>query len=121
MKKINSQAMVQKIRFVFANLYTKKNNLLFLVILLFFASTASFFWPMFTHITSYSDGGDRTGIWQLTINKLPSHGMVSISFLTDNEGDSTNYIALANTEFKTNGAAISTTMRGDGKGGARAC
>lgn len=68
-------------------------------------------------LTGYSDGGDRTGIWQLTINKLPSHGVVSISFLTDNEGDSTNYIALANTEFKTNGAAISTTMRGDGKGG----
>jgi hypothetical protein len=31
--------------------------------------------------------------------------------------NSTNYIALANTEFKTNGAAISITAQGDGKGG----
>jgi len=68
-------------------------------------------------LTGFSDGGDTTGVWQLTIDKLPPHGVVSISFLTDNEGNFTNYIALANTEFKTNRAAISTTMRGDGKGG----
>jgi hypothetical protein len=68
-------------------------------------------------LTGYSEGGDLTGVWELTIDKIPSHDTVSLSFLTSNDGDATNYIALANTEFKTNGAAISTTMRGDGNGG----
>jgi hypothetical protein len=69
-------------------------------------------------LTGYSEGGDLTGVWQLTIDKLPPKSVALISFLTMNDGDATNYIALANTEFKTNGAAISTTMRGDGNGGA---
>jgi hypothetical protein len=68
-------------------------------------------------LTGFSDGGDMTGVWKLIIDKLPAYGVVSLSFLTDNEDDSTNYIALANTEFKTNGAAISITAQGDGKGG----
>lgn len=68
-------------------------------------------------LTGYSEGDDATGVWELTIDKLPPHGTVSLSFLTSDGGDNTNYIALANTEFKTNGAAISTTMRGDGNGG----
>lgn len=39
--------------------------------------------------------GDSTGIWELTIDKLPPNGHTSISFLTSNGPEGTNYFALA--------------------------
>jgi hypothetical protein len=67
-------------------------------------------------LTGYSDGGEITGVWQCSIDKLPPQSAVTISFLTSIEGDATNYISLANYEFKTNGATISTTIQGTTNG-----
>jgi hypothetical protein len=34
-------------------------------------------------LSGYSDGGDLTGVWQLSLDKLPPNGIVSISMLTE--------------------------------------
>lgn len=79
---------------------------------------AAYFFPgNRAQLTGFSDGSDMTGVWQLTFNKLPPHGVVSLSFLTTSEGDATNYIGLVNYEFKTNGATFTTTMQGTNNGG----
>lgn len=57
-----------------------------------------------------------TGVWQLAIDKLPPHALVSLWFLTSDEGDATNYIALASTVFQTNGATIRTVTQGTTNG-----
>lgn len=60
----------------------------------------------------FSREGGITGVWELTIDKLPPLGAVSILLLTSCEAQATNYIALAATKFLTNGATISTTTQG---------
>jgi hypothetical protein len=77
---------------------------------------AHFFSGNHAQLTGYSDGGEITGVWQCSIDKLPPQSAVTISFLTSIEGDATNYISLANFEFKTNGATISTTIQGTTNG-----
>jgi hypothetical protein len=44
----------------------------------------------------YSGDGKITGIWELTIDKLPPGGYVSLTFLTSKSSDATNYIRFAN-------------------------
>jgi hypothetical protein len=39
--------------------------------------------------------GDITGVWELSIDKLPPSGFVRIYFFTSNGSDATNYISLA--------------------------
>jgi hypothetical protein len=70
-------------------------------------------------LSRFSDTSDKTGVWELLIDKLPPHGEVVLSFLTTDNGDATNYISLVNYEFKTNGASVSIISAGDGKGGVR--
>ena len=70
-------------------------------------------------LSGMSEGGDMTGVWQMAIDKLPAHSVISLYFLTSNDGDATNYLALIRTEFKTNGATITTTMSGTTNGGTR--
>jgi hypothetical protein len=77
---------------------------------------AHFFPGNRAQLTRYSDGSEATGVWQFSIDKLPPQSAVILSFLTSNEGDATNYIDLANYEFKTNGATISTTIQGTTNG-----
>jgi hypothetical protein len=47
--------------------------------------------------TEHSGAGNVTGVWELTIDKLPPFGHVSIEFLTHNTTEATNYIRFANT------------------------
>jgi hypothetical protein len=42
-----------------------------------------------------SRAGDITGVWELTVDRLPPGGRVSISFLSSNASEGTNYINLA--------------------------
>jgi hypothetical protein len=67
-------------------------------------------------LTRYSDSIDKTGVWGLLIDKLPPHSGLKLSFLTTDYGDATNYISLANYEFKTNGATIAATVQGTTNG-----
>lgn len=41
--------------------------------------------------------GDLTGIWELTIDKLPPGGLLSLLFITSAAPEATNYMAMANT------------------------
>jgi hypothetical protein len=72
---------------------------------------------IYAQLTRYSDSGEQTGIWQLSINKLLPHDMVTLSFLTTDDETVSNYISLANYQFTTNGLFASTVAQGDGKGG----
>jgi hypothetical protein len=73
---------------------------------------------IYAQLTRFSDSGDQTGIWQLSIDKLLPHDMVTLSFLTTDDVTVSNYISLVNYQFTTNGLFASTVMQGDGKGGA---
>jgi hypothetical protein len=42
-----------------------------------------------------SKAGDLTGIWELTFDKLPPGGQVSLVFLTSNGSNSTTYLEMA--------------------------
>lgn len=44
---------------------------------------------------SISKNGDTTGIWELTIDKLPPRGFVSVLFITSDDEQAANYIKLA--------------------------
>jgi hypothetical protein len=44
---------------------------------------------------SLSRAGDLTGVWELTIDRLPPSSHASISFLTSNGPEGTNYLELA--------------------------
>jgi hypothetical protein len=41
--------------------------------------------------------GDLTGIWELTVDKLPPGGLLSLLFITSAAPEAINYMALANT------------------------
>src|SRR5262249_41809661 len=45
---------------------------------------------------TFSRLGDITGVWELTVNTLPPGGHVSLTFLSSNAAEGTNYIELAN-------------------------
>jgi hypothetical protein len=47
--------------------------------------------------TEHSGGGKLTGVWELTVNRLPPKGLVSIDFFTSDATDATNYIRFAGT------------------------
>jgi hypothetical protein len=64
----------------------------------------------------FSRFGEKTGVWELTIDRLPPRAAASVTFLTFDEHDATNYISLANTEFRTNGASISMSAQGTTNG-----
>jgi hypothetical protein len=55
---------------------------------------------------------DMTGVWELNVSRLARRRSVSILFLTSNGSNASNYLALVNTEFVTNGAQITTTIQG---------
>jgi hypothetical protein len=63
-----------------------------------------------------SKEGDLTGVWELTVDKLPRKRSVSVLFLTYNGTNATNYLELVNTEFKTNGAQITAAIQGTTSG-----
>jgi hypothetical protein len=67
-------------------------------------------------LSRISDASDLTGVWELLIDKLPPYHGVTLSFLTTDNGDATNYISLVNYEFKTNGATIMLTTQGTTNG-----
>lgn len=46
-----------------------------------------------------SRAGDFTGVWELTIDKLPPRGHVAICFLTSDGPEGTNYLELANSSW----------------------
>ena len=66
-------------------------------------SSASFLQPNMCFFPKYAEGlalalsrrGDLTGIWELTINRLPAGGHVSIEFFTSSGPEATNYISFA--------------------------
>jgi hypothetical protein len=62
-------------------------------------------------IFKLSRDGDLTGVWELRIDRLPRHAVVSILFLTSNGPSATNYLHLVSTEFVTNGAQITATAQ----------
>ena len=55
------------------------------------------FFPRFAkgEIGTFSRAGDLTGVWELNISRLPPGGYVSLSFLSSNDREGTNYIAMA--------------------------
>lgn len=62
-------------------------------------------------MTGFFDNGEKTGIWELTADKLPPHGVVSLLFLTSNDDNETNYITFVKTAFTNDGAHFETTMQ----------
>ena len=74
-------------------------------------------WDNAAQLTRISDSGDMTGVWELEIDKLPPGSQSEISFITTDEGDATNYISLANYEFKTNGGTVAVSLQGTTNGG----
>lgn len=62
-------------------------------------------------LTGFFDNGEKTGIWELTADKLPPHGVVSLLFLTSNDDNETNYITFVKTAFTNDGAHFETTMQ----------
>jgi hypothetical protein len=67
-------------------------------------------------LTGFFDGSDKTGVWELTIDKLPPHGVASLMFLTSNDDDATNYTTFVKTAFTNSGATIITTTQGTTNG-----
>jgi hypothetical protein len=57
------------------------------------------FFPRYANgeLGELSRGGDITGVWELTIDRLPPGGNVSLSFLSSDAREATNYIRFAAT------------------------
>jgi hypothetical protein len=55
------------------------------------------FFPKYAkgEIGAISRAGDITGVWELTINRLPPGGQISVSFLSSNAAEGTNYIEMS--------------------------
>ncbi len=47
------------------------------------------------HKTEHSGPGTVTGIWELTVDKLPAGGHISLQFITSSAPEATNYIRFA--------------------------
>lgn len=67
-------------------------------------------------LSGFCEGGSSTGVWELTIDRLPPRSVASMMFLTTNEGEATNYIAFVKTAFTNDGATISTAAQGTTNG-----
>jgi hypothetical protein len=67
-------------------------------------------------LSGYFANVDRTGVWELTIDRLPPNGIASLMFLTSNEDAATNYIAFVKTAFTNDGATVWSTIQGTTNG-----
>jgi hypothetical protein len=63
-------------------------------------------------LSGFCERGDSTGVWELTIDKLPPNGVGSLMFLTSDDGDATNYISFAKTAFTNDGATFAACTQG---------
>jgi hypothetical protein len=68
-------------------------------------------------LSSYNDGNEMTGVWELTIDKLPPHGVASIMFLTSSSVEATGYLSFVKTAFTNDGATLSASTEGTTNGG----
>jgi len=57
-------------------------------------------------LSGYFAVAEPTGVWELTIDKLPAYGIVSLLFLTSTGGYATNYVDFVKTAFTNDGATI---------------
>jgi hypothetical protein len=67
-------------------------------------------------LSGYFANAEPTGVWELTIDKLPPHGVVSLLFLTSSGDQATNYVDFVKTAFTNDGATIWSTMQGTTNG-----
>ncbi len=67
-------------------------------------------------LSGYYENADKTGVWELRIDKLPPYGVASVTFLTSDDEDQTNYIAFVRTAFTNDGATIWSTAQGTTNG-----
>jgi len=67
-------------------------------------------------LSGYFANAEQTGVWELTIDKLPPYGVASLLFLTSNEGQATNYIDFVKTAFIYDGATIWSATQGTTNG-----
>lgn len=67
-------------------------------------------------LSGYYANVEKTGVWELTIDKLPPGGVASVMFLTSNEDEATNYVQFVKTAFTNDGATVWSTSQGTTNG-----
>lgn len=67
-------------------------------------------------LSGYFANAEPTGVWELTIDKVPPHGVISLLFITSTAAEATNYIEFVKTAFTNDGATVWSTVQGTTNG-----